>query len=249
MSEFKHFHPGWHHKLNIVMLSVIFITVGVLLLGRNLGWVDPTIFSFIVSWQMLLIVLGVIHLIKQHFIGGGLLIFIGGYFLFPQLTVIGGEWIGVYWPVIFILIGILILIKRWNHKPGFHFRKNRKTSNTSECTTTDGFVSSEVSFGAVEHIMLDPVFKGADLHNSFGSIVLDLRRTKLEAEETIINVDCSFGSIELIIPVTWNISIVTDNTLSGVSDKRLHPYNAEIDTQHRVIIKGDLSFSGVEIKS
>jgi len=58
MNDFKHFHPAWHHTLNVIVVSLAFITVGVLWILRNLGVVDPTLFSIIVSWQMLLILWG-----------------------------------------------------------------------------------------------------------------------------------------------------------------------------------------------
>lgn len=71
MNDFKHFHPTWHHTLNVVVVSLAFIIVGVLWILRNLGMIDPALFTIIVSWQMLLILWGVIQLIKQHYIGGG----------------------------------------------------------------------------------------------------------------------------------------------------------------------------------
>lgn len=30
MNDFKHFHPTWHHTLNVVVVSLAFIIVGVL---------------------------------------------------------------------------------------------------------------------------------------------------------------------------------------------------------------------------
>lgn len=111
----------------------------------------------------------------------------------------------------------------------------------------DGFVKSDVSFGGAKHIVLDPVFRGADLNASFGSIALDLRKTTLEAEVTYIQVNASFGGLELFVPSYWNVVIEVDATMGGVDDKRF--VSSEIDYSHKLVIKGDITFSGLEIKS
>ncbi len=234
-----HVHRSWHSKLNIIVTAAVFIIVGLLFLGRNLGFVENDLFYALVSWQMLLIVIGVVQLIKRNFIGGLVLIAVGSYFLFPGMYMLG-----TYWPVFLIIIGIGILFKlgkkggnKWHHHP----------LKAEPISGGDGFVNSEVSFGGVKHIVLDPVFKGATLNASFGSISLDLRRTKLETEVTIISIDISFGGIELFLPSNWNVIIEADTTLGGIDDKRF--VSNEIDYSHKLVIKGDITFSGLEIKS
>ena len=81
-----------HSKLNTVVTAAVFIIVGLLFLGRNFGIIGPGLFDILVSWQMLLIVVGVVNLIKQHFFGGMITIAIGVYFLLPEITGITGEW-------------------------------------------------------------------------------------------------------------------------------------------------------------
>ncbi len=245
MNEIKNFHPLWHHKLDVLVVALSFITVGILFLGKNLGLVSTFVFSIVVSWQMLLIVLGLVKLIKRQFIGAAVLIFVGGYFLMPRLNIMGYESLAVWWPVIFIFTGIMILIKRWNRE---NYGKKYSHNTTVNSISVDGFVTSEVAFGSAKQIVLDPVFKGARLNNSFGHIVLDLRRTSLEADVTFIDVECSFGGIELFIPANWNVFIEADSSFSGCNDKRF-PGGEQVDLAHRVVIRGDLSFSGLEIKN
>ena len=59
-----------HSRLNTVTTAAVFIIVGLLFLGRNFGIIDSDLFGILVSWQMLLIVVGVVNLIKRHFFGG-----------------------------------------------------------------------------------------------------------------------------------------------------------------------------------
>ncbi|MFQ9021705.1 MAG: LiaF transmembrane domain-containing protein [Parabacteroides merdae] len=69
-----------HSRLNTVTTAAVFIIVGLLFLGRNFGIIDSDLFGILVSWQMLLIVVGVVNLIKRHFFGGVITIAIGAYF-------------------------------------------------------------------------------------------------------------------------------------------------------------------------
>ena len=50
-----------HSKLNTVVTAAVFIIVGLLFLGRNFGVIDSDLFDILVSWQMLLIVVGVVN--------------------------------------------------------------------------------------------------------------------------------------------------------------------------------------------
>ncbi|MDL2256230.1 cell wall-active antibiotics response protein [Parabacteroides sp. OttesenSCG-928-K15] len=228
-----------HKKWGAITTALIFIVVGILFLGRNLGWVSDEVFHEIVSWQMLLIVIGIVQLIRRNIVGGLVLVFIGGFFLIPS-----DYGLGAYWPVILIIIGIAMLFKfltsrslgKWSQGP---------TVRTTD--SEDGFVEADVSFGASQHIVLEPVFRGAHLDASFGNILLDLRKTNLDEEETYIDIDCSFGGIEVYLPSTWNVIVNVNNNFGGIHDKRRVGY--EIDNRHKLIFRGEISFGGLELKS
>ena len=54
-----------HRRLNTLATAAVFIIVGLLYLGRNFGLIDSYLFDILVSWQMLLVVVGVVNLIKR----------------------------------------------------------------------------------------------------------------------------------------------------------------------------------------
>jgi predicted membrane protein len=241
-------HPHWHRTVNTIVTALVFIVAGGMLLGRNLNLVPESAFRIVVSWQMLLIVLGLSSLIKRNLTSGFVLLVIGTFFLIPVLTGVEKEWFRTYWPVIFIIIGVVLLFKRRNFKHHGECKWNKYEHVTSEeLSSEDGFVKADVSFGSTKYIVLDPVFRGADLDVSFGSVTLDLRKTSLEEPLTRIDIDCSFGGVELFIPSHWNVQVETDSTLSGSEDKR--HISQTIDYEHKLMIKGDLTFSGIEIKN
>ncbi len=231
---------------NVVLMASLFIVAGLLFLGRNLGFVDYNIFRIIISWQMLLIVLGLSSLYRHQTVGGGVLIGVGVFFLIPRISGLGYNWVATYWPVLFVLIGLMLLFKLW--RPGSFSNPSKRFGQGTSYNSADGFVTSNNAFGSVSQIVLDPVFKGATISNTFGSTVLDLRHTTLEAPETYIDIESSFGGIEIYVPHNWTVKSNLHHFFSGNDDKR-YRISEITDSAHKLIIRGNISFSGVEIKS
>lgn len=235
------------------IVALILIFFGLLFLGKNLGWIEPAWFALIVSWPTLFIIWGVIAIFRHHPVGGAIAIGIGIYFLFPKLDWVPSGWIHTYWPLGLVALGLMILLKRRDnsyatkHIPHKHRLFSQHSFSSSEQNSEEGFVHSDISFSSVKHIVLDPVFRGANLDISFGGVVLDLRRTTLEAKETVILIDCTFGGVELYVPDHWLIQIELDSFIGGCNDHRGRI--PDVDSDHILIIRGDLTLSGIEIKS
>lgn len=101
---------------NTILVAFIFILVGILFLGRNVGFISFSVFKQWVSWQMLLIVLGIGSLIKRNTTSGLVLIAIGVYFMVP-FNFGWWYWLHTYWPVVFIILGIHLIYKHWKNIP------------------------------------------------------------------------------------------------------------------------------------
>jgi hypothetical protein len=236
--------------LNKCVTAVSLVVAGLVIMGHNVGMVSDYFFRIIISWQMLLVVWGITLLFKHNFLSGAVPLAMGVYFLLPRITGEESVWLSTYWPAFLVLIGLLILFSRrknpwhiWSNS-GFHLG-NRRGRGVEQIT--DGYVTANVSFGSSRHSVLDPVFRGADLDASFGTMSLDLRRTSLEAPEAYINVDCSFGGVVIFVPPHWCLFSVMDNSFGSSEDKRYQ--SQETDTEHKLIIRGDVSFGALEIKN
>jgi predicted membrane protein len=239
-------HASW---LNPLLVALVFIAVGLLLIGNNMGLIDYSLFHILVSWQMLLIVIGISQFIKRNDTAGFILIGIGAFFLIPRVIGYSHDWVGTYWPVIFIIVGIGLILNIGKVGSCGHYRRDRfHRFNSEPCKTDNGFVNSSNTFGSVRQIVLDPVFKGARISNSFGGTVLDLRRTSLEAPETYIDIESTFGGIEIYVPSTWYVEINTSNVAGGSDDKRFTS-RENVDFEHKLIIRGSNTFGGIEVKS
>jgi len=71
--------PG---KNNRIVLGILLIAIGAVLIAVNLHWIPFIIRDWLISWQMLLIVIGLVLLASKPNKGPGLiLIFIGGFFM------------------------------------------------------------------------------------------------------------------------------------------------------------------------
>lgn len=242
----QHGFPG-HGRGRTILIAALFIIVGLMFLGKNLGIVDPYIFNIVISWQMLLIVLGVFNLFARHYVGAFVLMAIGAYFLVPQITGLEGEWLKTYWPVLLIIVGVGLLFKRKRCRPHRWDRK-RAECGKKETHSEDGFVVSENIFGSVQQIVLDPVFKGARIKCTFGGTVLDLRRTSLDLPETIVDVECTFGGVEVYMPAHWYLQTEIQAVLGGTDDKRFGLSTA-LDQEHVLIVRGNVAFGGIVFKS
>jgi len=235
-----------HYRLTILVGAMLLIAVGVLTLGRNLGFVDRDLFRILVSGPMFVIVLGIWTLFLRRWVNGVILISAGIFFLIPRVLNVGGDWIGTYWPLVFVLAGLILLIRIFHPERHSQVRHSDFSSETST-DTQDGFVDSHNSFSSVRHIVLDPVFRGARIKSSFGGTIIDLRKTTLEAPETYIDIEASFSGIELYIPGSWTVVDKIVPMLGGIDDKRFNPL-VDPNSGHKLILRGNITCSGVEIK-
>ena len=73
------------------------------------------------------------------------------------------------------------------------------------------------------------------------------RRTTLPEGETFLDIDCTFGGIEIYVPSDWKVVFRCNTCLGGCQDKRFG--GGVIDQNRILVIRGDLTFGGIEIKS
>jgi hypothetical protein len=112
-NQHRHYHS--HHG---IIFALIIIAVGALLLAFNTGFLPVVWKGFFFSWPMALLVFGAIELFSErHFVSGIILIAVGKFFLVDKLSLIYPQdaifvqFTSTYWPVLFIIVGILIFLQ------------------------------------------------------------------------------------------------------------------------------------------
>lgn len=102
----------------------------------------------------------------------------------------------------------------------------------------------DVTFGKQDYSYDGQSFDGTDVHVSFGFVSLDLRDADI-CNGAVINVDCSFGGIEIRLPKGVCINNGIDTTFAGVDcDCCTQP----TDGAKTLYLKGHCNFGGIEIK-
>ena len=243
--------------------GIILMLVGVLFLGFNFGLLPIDLKWIIISWPMLLIVIGLSHFFRKKISSGTIMMLIGIFFLFPRIIRtypdlfpgFNGDFTQVYWPLLLIAGGIIIILGKvlgpkwgfneWDHQ--HHHYNHSKNRYTNEYSTINGSFSKNSVFGSGDHIVLDPEFKGGELNAVFGGITLDLRKTSLPVGETRLDVNAVFGGITIFVPSDWFVETHMDAVFGGFKDNRM-PLDG-LDKTKKLVITGSCVFGGGELRN
>lgn len=255
-NENKSYRQHRHH--HGISLAFVLIAAGLIFLGFNTGMIPIAYKSIFISWQMLLIVLGVASVFKRHYWGGMALLLVGGFFIVPEINKVNPNWLGpvpadfvhLYWPVLLIAAGAVVLLQ-WMF-PSAHCCKKKEREfrhwHHSQEYVSSGYINSNNVFGSGEHIVLDPEFKGGEINSVFGGTKLDLRRTNLSEGTTRLELNIVFGGVTIYVPENWNVVVQIDFVLGGFEDKR-YKIGEPIDPARTLLICGSCVFGGGELKN
>ncbi|MDD2595851.1 MAG: DUF5668 domain-containing protein [Bacteroidales bacterium] len=240
---------------NGIVIGLILIAVGAVWVMSNMGIINYSIRRIFISWQMLLIVLGVVELAKKHITSGLVLALTGGFFIIPRVAhlfpdgyMIANRFTANYWPFLLIIVGVVIIatiITRKNSPTEQGFSANFSRDRDNEYSNINGTVHYDFMFSGTEQVFLEPVFHGGDINVLFGGVTLDLRRTSLPEGVTTLKVDALFGGTTIIAPSEWDIEIRQKSIFGGFKDNRM-VVNSEKSA--KLVVVADCLFGGGEIK-
>ncbi len=247
--------------------GLLLMLVGVLFLGFNFGLLPADLKWVIISWPMLLVVIGIGHFLRRKITIGTVTLLVGIFFLIPKIVHaypylfpgFNGDFTQIYWPLLLIAGGIIIILGKvfgpkwgfnewtnenyhqYRHHHHYHARNYSKWNNSG-----DGFSKNSV-FGSGDHIVLDPEFKGGELNAVFGGISLDLRRTSLPEGDTRLDVNAVFGGVTIYVPSEWLVETHLDSVFGGFQDNRL--IKEPLEPTKKLIITGSCVFGGGELRN
>jgi predicted membrane protein len=247
-----------------VALGIIILFVGVFLLFHNLGYFPWSVYHIVISWQALLIGIGVILLFDEksnNKSAGIILTAIGTLFLLPRIFDISIS--GFFLPLVIILIGILFIVKFATKKThrfssfggniSFESKPGDSTgveTNVGMNSNNDGYISREYIFtGSKERWVYNNV-KNIEINAVFSGIELDFTQLELSrnVEKVHIKVTSVFGSVVLYVPNDWNIVMQKTSIFGLFTDNR--PRNpAQSANNKTVYMELEAIFGGGEIKS
>jgi predicted membrane protein len=237
--NFRHEH---HHLANNrIIIGVILVLAGLFLVIRNTGFFPDFIDQVIFSWPMLLVTIGLVITIGSSGgkTSGVIIMAVGAFFLIPIIFRETFHMYNMFWPSIFIIIGIIFIFTR-RHIPG---------SVTSVTETGDDYIDLVHVFSGGERQIVSDNFRGGKVTAVFGGSEIDLTKAKLAPGVNVLELACVFGGTTIIVPDDWFVKIEVTPILGGFGDSRKLSPGRTVDPAKQLIIKGAVVFGGGEIKS
>jgi predicted membrane protein len=222
--------------------GIALIVFGALLVLEKLNIIPNSINDILISWQMILIVIGAFSISGGKKTTGTILIVIGSVFLIPDIVNIPYEVRQIGWPLIIIAIGIVLLVT--------HGQKKYENAPTSEQESrkTDSF-DDFVIFGGREVLVNSQNFYGGKTTSMFGGTEYDFRQAKLSQNGAVVDCVSVFGGCSFIVPPDWTVKNEVTAVFGAFSDKRGSTSNHIVTDPSKVlVIKGATTFGGIEIK-
>jgi predicted membrane protein len=241
------------HTRGKIMGGLILIAIGSIFLLREMGTPIP---NWILSWKILLIIIGVFVGFKHNFEKPGWIIpvLIGSAFLvqdfFPDFRISH-----FFWPIIIIAIGIIMIIKpkrsNRNWEKYKHWDKHRNWKDWQENVayqSSEDYIEANAIFGSVKKNIVSKNFTGGEINAIFGGCEINLMQTEIQGKVTL-EMNQIFGGTKLIVPAHWEIQSELTAILGSVEDKR--PQVAKFGNENGavLILRGAAIFGGIDIKS
>lgn len=236
------------NRSRTLIFAFIVIGAGVLFLLRSIGILPYAISRVLISWQMLLIVIGVFNILStQHRVSGYILIGIGGFFMLDKLFYWDIGFWQVFWPLVLIGIGVAVLVNHQKNQ-GQGYRFNQMGARNSGFDDGD-FIDEVTIFSGTEKTITSQNFRGGKITSIFGGSEINLTQAQLSDDKNDIEVVSIFGGSTLIVPPDWDVKVNVTAVFGGFSDKRYKRTGVEKDPQKLLRVQGVVIFGGGEIKS
>ena len=245
-----------------IVVGVLIMAVGLFLLFDKMGFFIPSIYRVIISWQTLLIAIGVVLLFdrkQDHKTGGLVLILIGTIFLLPKIYPVSiGSFII---PVVLIAIGIGFIIKtatRKNENKDYETWTNEHPdwkSNFTEfgkkiITNGGGVVKKEYVFTGSKEKWTQGKLKNLEIEAVFSGVELDFTQAELADDIKVaahIKVTSVFSGVILYVPEDWNIMVQKTGVFGGFNDNRPNRV-LQASSDKLVVLELEAVFGGGEIR-
>jgi len=245
-----------------IVIGFIIMLFGAFMLLNNMGLFLPDVYRIVVSWQTVLIAIGIVLLVDKpsdHKIAGTVLILIGLLFMLHKLFYVNiGSFII---PAIFIAVGIGIIIKSVTGKSIFKDYetwsgdnpdlKSRFTDFAKNITTeSGGVVRKEYVFsgskekwsqGKLKNVEIEAVFSGVEIDFSQAELADDIKVAAL------IKIKSVFSGVILYVPDDWNIVVQKTGVFGGFTDNRPNRV-LQVSGNKYVVLEVEALFGGGELR-
>ncbi len=209
------------------------------------GIISPDINHYVFSWQSILLIVGILLLVKRSYTGGFVLIVIWLYFTFPRI------WVGLGYELpferrdmwrfliagVFFCAGLYTIIIT-----GMGRRKEKQYLDIK--TGKSGIREISCAFGEANHTIIEKPYSGMKASCAFGTLTLNLEKTRLPEGESFLEINNAFGETHLYVPENMAIVNTIHSFLGEIKDKRC---NHSCNSAERLLLRGGNCFGEIKI--
>ena len=209
-------------------LAVWVLLVGLLLLGMYFEYPRPMYFTlWELLWTSALFIFGVFGLFpKFSFFRFGCAFF-GGYFLLETGGLLKGSMHeGLMIAIIVLLFGLGLLFEALRKPKKGNFPMNHIGSSNNHCTYNGECFDCATAFGDNNYLIQLPRLSGGCGEVSFGEMTVDLSGCEEFADNCRLELKCSFGELELLVPRCCRVDPASSTAFASVETKGAPDSNA-----------------------
>jgi predicted membrane protein len=240
-----------------IWTGLIILLVGVAFLLKAIKIDLP---SWLLTWPMLLIVIGFFSGVKSGFRGGFwfFMMLVGGAFLTGKI-VPDADIHRYIWPGVLIIIGLAFIFRPRRTFGNYCIPGEKKTSNDTGVFTqveagvegapqnsNEEILDTTSIFGGIKKNILTKNFRGGDVTNIMGGTELNFSQADIRGE-VILELTQVFGGTKLVVPSDWDVKSDIVAIFGGIEDKR--SLDVAINPGKVLLLKGTSIFAGIEIRN
>lgn len=236
-------HPTTRRRDGKSIFGFLLVGIGLFILLDLFDIFDYDL-AFTFGGPLLLIALGLFIGIRNNFKRNvwWILIAIGAVNLIPVFHIghVTSSKLAV--PVMLVIGGLIIALRSKTYKETEQTRLEMVTNGESQ-------LSIENTMGGRKEIVTSKEFRGGQIRTTFGGTEVNLMQADGTVQPIVLDIQVSFGSVELIVPSYWEVINEIRPSMGSVEDHRLirtPDANAERRT---LVLRGACSFGSIEVKS
>ena len=226
-----------------IIIGLLFVALGILLLMKLTGVViHIPVPDFLLSWQMILIVLGIILIAsRENSTTGLVLLMIGAFFMArSHFGVDLRMLIRTAIPLLLVFGGLVLLF------PRLFLKKKRRVQDKHIDQAEDLEIVNV--FGGGIRLIESENFRRGEVTCVFSGASLNFKNAGLDQKGGVIQVSSLFSGCNVFVPEDWEVKTDITTVFAEVSDKRIKKPE-HTDHEKVLYIKGVLLFSGLDIKT
>lgn len=136
-----------------------------------------------------------------------------------------GDLLRDYWPVILIIVGISMILKREHH----HF--DQRITGDKQFSTDSSTVEQSNVFGDLKVKINSKNFESGKLNTTFGDIVIDLENLDVSTGEKLLDIHGVFGDIKISLAKELPVLIRASVTAGDIKifDQKVDGFSKELN--------------------